>query len=277
MTSNRSGISDINALGMLGGIKRYKEFKKILIYQLNNNEKVVIKYSKLYSNGTLYWFGVTPNAIELYKTNGISHIVFILGYEGIIKLPIKILYRYIKNANITLNKENGNIKRHHINIKFESKLTLYNSKEKYTLDDFYLYDENIVYSELNEKSNDIILKEAKKFKDYSSNYYEKVTKSRKESRAQKERIAILEDHTCQVCGYKEGFQRTNRRKIWIIEVDHIIEKSNGGGETIDNLWVLCPNCHAKKTKGVITIDPSLRIVKENGKEIKIRDNHLGWN
>lgn len=59
-------------------------------------------------------------------------------------------------------------------------------------------------------------------------------------------------------------------------MDHIIEKSKGGGESFDNLWVLCPNCHAKKTRGVITIDPIKKMVKEKGKVITIQDNHLDW-
>lgn len=276
--SERRGISDLNALEILGGFKKSDTVNKITFYHLENNEAVVIKYSKLYENGTLYWFGVTPNAITLYQSKEITHIILILGYEGILKLPIEILYKYIKNANVTFNKKNGEIKRHHITINFDSKIVLHNSVDKFILDDYYLYDEAIVCSDLNEKSKDAIFNEAKEFTDYSQQYVEseKKTKRRKESKAQKERIAILEDHTCQVCGFKEGYLNTKNKKLWIIEVDHIIEKSKGGGESFDNLWVLCPNCHAKKTRGIIKIDPIRRVVKEKGETIRIRDNHLGW-
>ena len=64
-------------------------------------------------------------------------------------------------------------------------------------------------------------------------------------------------------------------KAWIIHVDHIIEKSDKGSENLKNLWVLCPNCHAKKTCGVITIDLMTKRVSEGGREVKLlKDNHL---
>lgn len=276
--AERRGISDLNALEILGGYKRSEKINRIVFYYIENNEKVIVKYSKLSDDGTSYWFGVTPNAIKLYKSMNISHIVLILGYEGLAKVPIEILYNYVLNANVTSNKENGQIKRYHIHIRFTSELVLYNSVEEFKLDNYYFYDEEVIDSELNHKSKDEILNEVREFTDYKQQYEEseKRTKRRKESKAQKQRIAILENHTCQVCGFKEGYFNTKNKKLWIIEVDHIIEKSKGGGETVDNLWVLCPNCHAKKTRGIITIDSSKQVVKEKGNIIKIRDNHLGW-
>ncbi|PEN50365.1 HNH endonuclease [Bacillus wiedmannii] len=273
----RRGLSDINALEMLGGYKKSETIKRIQFFYLVNHEKVVVKYSKISADGKKYWFGITPNAIKLYKSEKSSHIIFILGYEGIVKLPIEILYKYIQKANVT-KKENGEIKRHHINISFSSDLCLYNSIDSFILDDYYFYNEEIVESELVEKKRDIILEEAKNFIDYKEQYVKigDKAKRRKESSAQKKRIAILEDHTCQVCGFKEEYIKANNKKGWIIEVDHIIEKSKGGGESFDNLWVLCPNCHAKKTRGIIEIDSLKKVVKEKGESIRIRDNHLGW-
>ena len=32
-----------------------------------------------------------------------------------------------------------------------------------------------------------------------------------------------------------------------LEIDHIIPLSEGGGNDIDNLWLLCIDCHKKKT------------------------------
>ncbi|RJR13006.1 HNH endonuclease, partial [Candidatus Parcubacteria bacterium] len=62
-----------------------------------------------------------------------------------------------------------------------------------------------------------------------------------------------------------------------IDVDHIVDKANKGGEELSNLWVLCPNCHVKKTLGVITVDLDMKKVYERGKEISLHhDSHLGW-
>lgn len=65
------------------------------------------------------------------------------------------------------------------------------------------------------------------------------------------------------------------KRAWIIHVDHIIEKSEKGGEDLWNLWVLCPNCHEKKTRGIILVDLEKKQVFEAGNKIELKqDNHL---
>ncbi|GAA5522402.1 hypothetical protein Asal01_02362 [Fodinibius salicampi] len=103
------------------------------------------------------------------------------------------------------------------------------------------------------------------------------SKTRRENEKQKRRIAKIEDYTCQVCGFRCEYQNLNGQKCYIIDVDHIIPKSDGGTEEIDNLWVLCPNCHRKKTRGLISIDVENKQVLEKGSEIEITDNHLFQN
>lgn len=97
---------------------------------------------------------------------------------------------------------------------------------------------------------------------------------RQESVAQKERVRRLENYKCQVCGFTIEYIDTRGEKRRYVQVDHIINKADGGGEEMFNLWALCPNCHIKKTFNVIKIDVVKRIVTENGSLITIRDNHL---
>ncbi len=98
-----------------------------------------------------------------------------------------------------------------------------------------------------------------------------------ENRQQKKRVAALEDYACQICDWSLEWINSKNKKSYRIDVDHIIDKADGGGEELDNLWVLCPNCHVKKTLGVITIDPARREITENGRTINLHhDNHLGW-
>lgn len=272
----RSSISDETCLELLGGcIKKYKK-DLINFYKLTNEELITIKYSHLYETGNTYWYGVGYKALEKYREEKITHIVLILGYEGILRVPIDILEEHIKHARISIN-DKGEIRHYHLTIKLDIEIVLHNPKKDILLSDFLIYNEDIVLSDINTKSAEQLLKEANKFQDYECQFGEsnKKRKYRKESKAQKERIACLENHTCQVCGFYYEYIR-NGKKHWIITIDHILDKAKGGGEAKNNLWVLCPNCHAKKTSGIIIINKDQKTVYENGTEIKIRDNHLCW-
>lgn len=100
-------------------------------------------------------------------------------------------------------------------------------------------------------------------------------KVRRENRIQKRRVAALEDYTCQLCGFRYEYLKKEGKRAWIIHVDHILEKSEKGTEKLKNLWVLCPNCHAKKTCGIIKIDLEAKKITEGESEIKlVRDSHL---
>ena len=99
-------------------------------------------------------------------------------------------------------------------------------------------------------------------------------KVRKESQKQKRLVAKLYNYSCQVCGFRVEYIRKNGKPGYIIEVDHIKDKAVGGDESLKNLWALCPNCHKKKTRGVITIHISEKAVQEKGMPINIMDKHL---
>ncbi len=102
-------------------------------------------------------------------------------------------------------------------------------------------------------------------------------KIRIEKKKQKELVAKLEDYSCQLCGWSLEWTKNNGKKAYRIDIDHIMDKAKGGDERLSNLWALCPNCHAKKTLNVITVDLENGKVYENEKAIKLHhDNHLGW-
>lgn len=131
-------------------------------------------------------------------------------------------------------------------------------------------------TELSSDNLEKLLQDAKSFKNTEAGYFEKegVFVVRRDNEVQKRRIAAVENHTCQVCGFNCEYKRKNGKPGWIVDVDHIIDKKDGGNEEVSNLWVLCPNCHRKKSRGVITIDPHTYEVRESNSLIQIRDNHL---
>jgi predicted HNH restriction endonuclease len=156
------------------------------------------------------------------------------------------------------------------------------------LDNFYQFGdslENTVIEErlgeliddsLSNENIDKVRNDALRFKTTTEGYSEKegIFRIRKDNETQKRRIARIENHTCQVCGFYAEYKRANGKKGWIIQVDHIINKNAGGTEESNNLWVLCPNCHAKKTRGIISIDVMAEQVMEGARVLSIKDNHL---
>lgn len=127
-TQGKNG-NQAEALDLLGGGKIVKNIGKTKVYELGNGDKILMKYSKYYETAREYWYGITPSAFEKYKKEKISHLAFIIGTEGVIKLPFDILEKYISVANTTL-KPDGSIKHYHVFIKSGLPHILYASKNK---------------------------------------------------------------------------------------------------------------------------------------------------
>lgn len=135
--------------------------------------------------------------------------------------------------------------------------------------------EEVQYEEYKIKDKALLLKEAQAYT-YSKESHKMATaphKVRLENRKQKRIVAELENHSCQVCGWKLEWKNKRNKTVYRIDVDHIKDKAGGGDESLENLWVLCPNCHTKKTCGVIVVDVKKRKVMENGKTIKLKHDH----
>ena len=167
--------------------------------------------------------------------------------------------------------------------KFGSVETFLNQKPE-----VYIAIENIIETSKEENIEDEkfevinkskLIDEAKEFRNIGDSYSvdSSPRKVRIESKQQKKRIAALEDYSCQVCGWSLVWINSKGKKAFRIDIDHIIDKANGGGEELTNLWALCPNCHVKKTLGVIKVNLQNKKVSENEIEVKLHhDNHLGW-
>ncbi len=170
-----------------------------------------------------------------------------------------------------------------ISTKFGSLENFFNQKpETYTVIENMLAqskDEILEEEKTDSTNKKQVLAEASKYKDLGQGYGidSNPKRHRIESKAQKKRIALIEDYACQICNWSMEWVNKNGKKLYRIDIDHIVDKAKGGGEELANLWALCPNCHAKKTFGVIKIDLIKKVITENDVEIKLHhDNHLNW-
>lgn len=140
-------------------------------------------------------------------------------------------------------------------------------------------DEIVEGTKEEEVDTETLLREATAYRDQGPSHIIQTTTSKKrlENKAQKRKIAQIEGYACQICNWSLEWKNSKGEPSYRIDIDHIIDKAQGGGEEASNLWALCPNCHVKKTLGVITVDLKQGKVFENGVEVKLHhDGHLGW-
>jgi len=81
-------------------------------YVSPTNKSYHIKYSKFYEKNTSYWYGVTPENLELYTELGVDSVVFITGNEGAVVISVETLNRYVQSAKTTTFPD-GSIRHYH--------------------------------------------------------------------------------------------------------------------------------------------------------------------
>lgn len=231
---------------------------------------VIFRESKVYQYENVLWTAVNKDVLD-----DVSYLCLTAGYLGVLMIPASVLVQYFDNNSISTLK-NG---RKNIRIRIEGeRFILYDADSpEIDLSSYFISSENddSICDLIQSASIEEIWKKAEQFVDYEEQYREGFgIKLHRESKMQKERISRIEEYTCQICGFHQAYVNKNGKQRFIIQVDHIVEKSQGGGECLNNLLVLCPNCHAKKTYGIIKINPDYTI-EENGERKHLKyDRHL---
>ena len=62
-----------------------------------------------------------------------------------------------------------------------------------------------------------------------------------ENRAMRQRVIEARGPKCEKCGYD---------KEPVLEMHHIKQRKDGGSNELDNLLLLCPNCHGEIHHGI---------------------------
>jgi len=95
-------------------------------------------------------------------------------------------------------------------------------------------------------------------KTYSSSVQVPMINKRAYSTTHRIEIAYKTKYKCGMC---------DELLVPTFEIDHIKELRDGGTDTYENLWALCNNCHAKKTRAN-TLKRDRAFQKEFGKQQK---------
>ena len=103
-------------------------------YKLPDGDKLHIKRSKFYPRHEYYWYGISPRSLERSKDCGVTHILFIMGEEGFVIVPISIVEEFSKETRTSI-KEDGTIRHYHLLFSTGPEPELYFSQElpKYSL------------------------------------------------------------------------------------------------------------------------------------------------
>lgn len=84
----------------------------------------------------------------------------------------------------------------------------------------------------------------------------RLIKRQKDMSRDKDKIYSLYGCKCAVCGWKISEKLVIHKGKTLIsygcEIHHIVPVSEGGSGELDNLIMLCPNCHKKADYGIIT-------------------------
>lgn len=85
-----------------------------------------------------------------------------------------------------------------------------------------------------------------------------------------QRIKVLYDYTCQICGIRIAFNG-----VGYAEGAHIrpLGRPHNGQDSLDNLLCLCPNHHVMFDKGHFTIGSDLSLIGIEGK-LKLHKDHI---
>lgn len=69
-------------------------------------------------------------------------------------------------------------------------------------------------------------------------------------------IYARDNYTCYLCGRKVNAGRRKKRKIWLhATIDHIIPRSRGGNNDLNNLACCCKTCNSHKSSRLLPNRP----------------------
>ncbi len=123
-----SGDSDLRIVELLGGGESVSTAGRFKCYRLNDGTIIHIKRSRFYPNGEYYWYGINAGTLVSIDQYGVTHVVFVMGDEGLVKVPVAMVKEFVRTTRASRNPD-GTVRHYHCLISPGPQTELYWSSE----------------------------------------------------------------------------------------------------------------------------------------------------
>lgn len=121
-------ITEYDVVEMLGGGEVDSITGRFKYYRMEDGSVLHMKRSKYHERNDNYWYGVTPLVIDRCEEAGVTHLVFVMGGEGFVKVPLSTVKEFVEHTRYSTN-EDGSVSHYHCLISPGPDAELYYSSE----------------------------------------------------------------------------------------------------------------------------------------------------
>lgn len=131
-------ITEYDVVEALGGGELHKGEGRFKFYEMESGEVIHVKRSKFHERNNYYWYGISPTVLERSRESGVTHVVFVMGGEGFVLVPLDVVEEFVEGTRYSSN-EDGSVSHYHCLISPAPEPELYYSREvpSFDLSDFF--------------------------------------------------------------------------------------------------------------------------------------------
>ena len=136
---NEGTASEFDALEALGGGRLLMNIRGWKAYSLTSGGIINVRRSRYYPRHDYYWYGISPSALEYCQEHDVDHVVFIMGTEGLVKVPLNTVEQFLEGTKTT-DYSDGTVRHYHCLISASPKPELYYSEEvtRFSLKEYFV-------------------------------------------------------------------------------------------------------------------------------------------
>jgi hypothetical protein len=115
---------EYDIIELLGGGKLEASVRRFKCYALSDETIVCTKKSRYYADMNGYWYGISTSSLEYTREYNVTHIVFIMGDFGFVKVPMTVIDEFLKHT-LTSKNPDGSVRHYHCYISHAPEPELY--------------------------------------------------------------------------------------------------------------------------------------------------------